>query len=952
MAWPGLFSFGGTEVLNASRVEAYAKHFGLSWFKPVYNETGLAWLVGDSEYASPLQDDAPWTDPGILNSYDFYGVYPLEVTGFESSTVAASVVESVVDGGYIGRVRRATRPIVFNTVLVGASECAVEYGMRWLRAVLNGGPCFGQVYGTCGGADLCYLSCAPVFGDPPPTFSKGPIVLDETNLAFNPNLEAGLSAWNSNDDSRWTLGLDTTRPISGIQSATFAVARPNLVTGGANGTFEGGVITGFVGSGGAGSEATVAASTAQAHSGTGSLRVTFGSGAAQASAAYYQVTGLTVGYAYTVECWMYVPGAPNLITQGANGTFEGGVITGWAGIGAAPPTLTASTPGHSGSNSMLVTWATAGSYEAGVQTTTGITTVVGQQYTAEAWLYIPTGSAQASLVVAEGAFAGNIVTVKNQWALSTVTFTATATTTYVAVSNRADTTAGQLCYIDDVRLFSVAANSIAAKPIIQVDSAPIQGPAVPVTTPDTWVKTSRTFTAAATSHYIYLPITTGATTAGMLCYVDDVKVWVNTNEYIVASAYLTQTPAQAYPAVSAEPFTFGIDVRTDKANRYASGYVSFVNSSFASVGVSPTVNLDLTSGEVARFTMTTTPPAGAAWAYPVIGVASLVDLPLAGEKTWFDNLTVVHGTDGSYFDGSKRQNGDYTYRWTDTINASTSERMVQTYVQDPEPTAEDCYQQVARSMHAVTTTLGPSVTAKMTMQDGGAAWSVTWTMVAANPAEFGSEYPLIQGFLDPEVEMPYVGGLPPGASFDPDGFVQNDDPCPVPAFQPVFDPTCALLTPPPDVPSVVPMCFTFPINYLRRSFTIPEESIPLWMEVVPVISLHTDNDEARSVRLRFYADTFGTGTPDADPCNFCGDVVFSYIPPHSTLVLDGTDKIAYIDSPGMPRRRADSLVSDSDGNPFEWPQFSCGFGYVVTVDTPQQGAVAPAVDLSLVPRVI
>jgi hypothetical protein len=54
----------------------------------------------------------------------------------------------------------------------------------------------------------------------------------------------------------------------------------------------------------------------------------------------------------------------------------------------------------------------------------------------------------------------------------------------------------------------------------------------------------------------------------------------------------------------------------------------------------------------------------------------------------------------------------------------------------------------------------------------------------------------------------------------------------------------------------------------------------------------------------------------------------------------------------MPRRRADSLVSDSDGNPFEWPQFSCGFGYVVTVDTPQQGAVAPAVDLSLVPRVI
>lgn len=464
MAWSGLFTFGGTEVINASRVEAYAAHHNLSWFKPVYKESDLAWLIGDPEYTTPLQDDAPWTDPGQLNSYDFYGAYPLSVTGFEDSTTSAVVTESVIDGGYIGRTRRGTRAMVFSAVLVGASECAVEYGLRWLRAVLNGGPCFGQVYGTCGGADLCYLSCAPV----------------------------------TTEDIPVTEAVTATLTMSGLGASLSA-------------------------------------------------------------------------------------------------------------SGQAPPA----------------------------------------------------------------------------------------------------------------------------------------------------------------------------------------------------------------------------------------------------------------------------------------------------------------------------------------------------------PTAEDCYRQIARSLHSVTTTTGPNVTAKMAMQDGGEAWTVTWTMVAANPAEFGAEHPLILGFLDPDVEIPYVGGeLPPGATFDPDGFVQDDEPCPVPTFQPVYDPTCGLLTPPPDVPTVVTKCFSFPVNYLRRSFTIPSEFIPLWMEVVPVVSLHTGTTEARSVRLRFYADVFNSGNPESDPCNFCGDVVFSYIPPHSTLVLDGTDRIAYIDSPGLPRRRADTLVSDSDGNPFDWPQFSCGFGYIVTVDTPQQGSAAPAIDLALVPRVI
>lgn len=438
MAWSGYFMFGGTELINATRTEAYAKHFGVQWFRPVYNEPYLDWLLDEPRYTTPLQDDAPWTDPDNLDSYDFYGVYPLEVTGIEDGTTDATVVESVVDGGFIGRTRKKTRTVVYSAILVGASECAVEYGMRWLRGMLTGGPCFNQSYGTCGGADLCYLACPPIMDN-------------------------------------------------------------------------------------------------------------------------------------------------------SEGTED----------------------------------------------------------------------------------------------------------------------------------------------------------------------------------------------------------------------------------------------------------------------------------------------------------------------------------------------------------------------------AQTCYNRIGRSLHEVTTTVGPTVTQKLEMINGGSVWQVTWTMVAANPAEFGVAKQLIVGFLDPAVDVPYFGGvLPPGGDFDENGNVQTDSPCAVPVFRPVYDPLCGLLAAPPDVPSVVPMCFSFPVNYLRTSFTIPREEIPLWTTVTPVIQVSTKTAEVRSVRVRFYADLFDTGDPSQDPCNFCGDVVFSYIPPSSTIVLDCADRAVYIDQPGIGRRRADALVTNSKGEPFEWPEFSCGYGYVVTVDMPQQMTQRPIVDLSLVPRMV
>ena len=269
---------------------------------------------------------------------------------------------------------------------------------------------------------------------------------------------------------------------------------------------------------------------------------------------------------------------------------------------------------------------------------------------------------------------------------------------------------------------------------------------------------------------------------------------------------------------------------------------------------------------------------------------------------------------------------------------------------NPPDDLTDCYTEFLRTLRNVTFTIGPTIQEKKFTADGGAVWIVAFTAVAGNPYEWGQETPLIQGFMDPTVNVPYVDGIvPDGGMFDADGYVQTEVACPVVEYQPVYDPACPFVIPPPGVPSVDITCFDFPVNYIRRQFVIPESSVPTWGEVVPFLQIRAPTYEVRSLRLRFYSDVLGGGDPATDPCNFCGDIVFSYIPANSTLVFDGSDRAVYLQTPGGGKRRADSLVFGSDGTPFEWPELSCGVGYIVTLDLPQTQQ-PPIVDMSLYSR--
>lgn len=166
MAYLGWFSFGGTEVINGPRFEAYAKNLGIPGFRPYFKFPELATALGEFPYRSPFQDvDVPWADPDNPDLYDFIGFYPTDVSGLESSSRTSTVVENTSDGGVPGRLRHATKQIVFTGILVASSDRGADAGFDWLKSALLTGALGSCIGGGCSGTQLCYLYGEPELSD-------------------------------------------------------------------------------------------------------------------------------------------------------------------------------------------------------------------------------------------------------------------------------------------------------------------------------------------------------------------------------------------------------------------------------------------------------------------------------------------------------------------------------------------------------------------------------------------------------------------------------------------------------------------------------------------------------------------------------------------------------------------------------------------------------------------
>ncbi|GAA2945951.1 MULTISPECIES: hypothetical protein [Streptomyces] len=163
-----LGSDGGVEIANHARLAAYLESVGspLDTVTACGCETFDAALVGDDPYTSPEADDAPWYDPDVPESADFAGLLVLSVDGLDDHPVERTVTRGAAGNAALGPARTMPRTITVTAVLLGATCCAVNYGLRWLGQALAG--CTGV---GCGGDCLTLFTCCPDQIDDPDEFA-------------------------------------------------------------------------------------------------------------------------------------------------------------------------------------------------------------------------------------------------------------------------------------------------------------------------------------------------------------------------------------------------------------------------------------------------------------------------------------------------------------------------------------------------------------------------------------------------------------------------------------------------------------------------------------------------------------------------------------------------------------------------------------------------------------
>ncbi|MEV5677078.1 hypothetical protein [Streptomyces sp. NPDC052179] len=159
---------GGTEIANHARLQAYVGSVGspLDSVSACGCETFDAVLVGDEPYTTPEQDAAPWYDPDVPESADFAGMMVLRVDGLDAHPVSRTVTRAVTGGAALGPARVDARTITVTAVLLGATCCAVGYGLRWLGEALAGWTGSG-----CGGDCLTLFNCCPAELEEPEAFA-------------------------------------------------------------------------------------------------------------------------------------------------------------------------------------------------------------------------------------------------------------------------------------------------------------------------------------------------------------------------------------------------------------------------------------------------------------------------------------------------------------------------------------------------------------------------------------------------------------------------------------------------------------------------------------------------------------------------------------------------------------------------------------------------------------
>jgi hypothetical protein len=168
-----------------------------------------------------------------------------------------------------------------------------------------------------------------------------------------------------------------------------------------------------------------------------------------------------------------------------------------------------------------------------------------------------------------------------------------------------------------------------------------------------------------------------------------------------------------------------------------------------------------------------------------------------------------------------------------------------------------------------------------------------------------------------------------------------------PTLDDLVDPLLPEIMEPPRPPPIPDIALPSDTVWGRVSTTVSDSDVYRWAKVYPIIRITSNDVQVRRVRVGLTPDPFaGTGDPQ-----YIADIdrgfIISYLPPQAVLTVDSSVRRAWVQIGQGPARPAGSLIFGLDGGPMQWPVLDGGLGYVLTVDTPDQGSATP-VDLVVV----
>lgn len=232
--------------------------------------------------------------------------------------------------------------------------------------------------------------------------------------------------------------------------------------------------------------------------------------------------------------------------------------------------------------------------------------------------------------------------------------------------------------------------------------------------------------------------------------------------------------------------------------------------------------------------------------------------------------------------------------------------------------------------------------------DGWSLWKGGDTItVDAAMITVGAQYPYFDGSTPDSGQYDYAWLGAPHASVSTRTTLAAD------AVDPLADPDCPAPPSPPGPPAISDDCITEVGVWRRYWVQIAQPEVAEWVATIPTLTIETGTQAAREVRIRYYENPDETPPSAFTPGDFVAEQIIRYIPPSTTMILDGVSERARASVGGGEYTPADHLVYGTGGAPATWPVLECGQGFLVSLDVPLDAQLGNlTTDLSLTRRML